>query len=190
MEPQVLDPLRLYSPRTVKLTFTSINQRSCKHNHSEVITVPPFSQVLRSYLMLPSWEPEGGDQSPLLPVGIGSDWGLAPGPYLILWSFLVSWSICPMSLAGARPSGQLESWSKRESGILLGGTPPCSSWSSSTPTWPSHQSGGSRASVVGISLGPQKYCRNQYLRNQAPRSESWRTQVYYACGPRGVHSKL
>ena len=29
--------------------------------------------------------------------------------------------------------------------------------------------------------------RNQYLRNQAPHLESWRTQVYYAGGPRGVN---
>ena len=32
--------------------------------------------------------------------------------------------------------------------------------------------------------GLQKCCRNQYLRYQAPHSESWRTQVYYAGGPR------
>ena len=30
-------------------------------------------------------------------------------------------------------------------------------------------------------------CRNQYSRNQAPCSESWRTQVYYSSGPRGVN---
>ena len=87
MELQVLDLLRLCSPKTVELTFTSFNQQSCIHNHSEVITVPPFSQVPRSYLMFPCWEHQGGDQSPLLPVGVGSDWALAPGPYLILWPF-------------------------------------------------------------------------------------------------------
>jgi len=31
-------------------------------------------------------------------------------------------------------------------------------------------------------------CRNQYSRNQAPHSESWRTQVYYASRPRGVNT--
>ena len=31
-------------------------------------------------------------------------------------------------------------------------------------------------------------CRNQYSRNQAPHLESWRTQVYYASGPRGVNT--
>ena len=30
--------------------------------------------------------------------------------------------------------------------------------------------------------------RNQYSRNQAPHSESWRTQVYYASGHRGVNT--
>ena len=50
---QVLDPLRLRSPRTEELTLTSFNQQSCKHNHSEVVTILPFSQVPRSpYLML------------------------------------------------------------------------------------------------------------------------------------------
>ena len=29
-------------------------------------------------------------------------------------------------------------------------------------------------------------CRNQSSRNQAPHSETWRTQVYYTGGPRGV----
>ena len=33
--------------------------------------------------------------------------------------------------------------------------------------------------------GLQEYCRNQYSRNKAPHWESWRTQVYYAGGPRG-----
>ena len=31
-------------------------------------------------------------------------------------------------------------------------------------------------------------CRNQYWRNQEPYSESWRTQVYYASGTRGVNT--
>ena len=30
-------------------------------------------------------------------------------------------------------------------------------------------------------------CRNQYLRNQTPHWENWRTQVYYA-EPRGVNT--
>ena len=34
----------------------------------------------------------------------------------------------------------------------------------------------------------QKCCRNQYSRNQAPHSESWRTRVYYASGPREANT--
>ena len=34
----------------------------------------------------------------------------------------------------------------------------------------------------------QLCCRNRDSRNQAPHSESWRTQVYYASGPRGVNT--
>ena len=68
----------------------------------------------------------------------------APGPYLILWPFLVRWSDPPMSMDGARPFGESEHWSKREPRIPSGGTPPHSSPGSFTPAQPSHQSGGSR----------------------------------------------
>ena len=94
--------------------------------------------------MLPSWELQGGDQSPLLPVGVGPDWGLAPGPYLILWPFLVTWSIPPMSPVGAQPSGESEHWSKREPRIPSGGAPSCSSRGPFTPARLSHQYSGSR----------------------------------------------
>ena len=71
--------------------------------------MPPFSRVPSSpYLILPSWDLQGGDQSPLLPVGVGPDWGLALRPYLILWPFLVSWSVPPMSPVRAWPSGESE----------------------------------------------------------------------------------
>ena len=36
--------------------------------------------------------------------------------------------------------------------------------------------------------GLQQWCRNQYSGNQASHSERWRTQVYYAGGPRGVNT--
>ena len=87
---------------------------------------------------------QGGDQSPLLPAGVGPDWGPAPGPYSILWPFLVNWSVPPMSRVGAWLSGESEHRSEREPGILAGGTSPCSSRGSFTPAWPSNQSGGSR----------------------------------------------
>ena len=103
--------------------------------------MPPFPQGPRfPLLLLPSWESQGvvihdaslplspqfslsdapflgaqgGDQPPLLPVGVGPDWGLAPGPYLILWPFLVSWTIPPMSTVGPRLSGESEHWSDSE----------------------------------------------------------------------------
>ena len=90
-----------------KISLTLFNQKSCTHNHSKVITMPPFSWVPSfPYLLLPSWELQGGDQSPLLLVG-GRTWlALAPGPYLILWPLLVSWSAAPMSPVRAWPSGQ------------------------------------------------------------------------------------
>ena len=87
---------------------------------------------------------QGGDQSPLLPIGVGPDWGAAPGPYCILWPFLANWSVPPMSLVGARPSGESEHWSERGPGIPSGGTSPRSSRGSFTPSWRSHQSGGLR----------------------------------------------
>ena len=55
-----------------------------------------------------SWEFQGGDQSPFAPVGVGPDWGMALGPYLILWPFLVSWSIPPMSPVRAQLSRESE----------------------------------------------------------------------------------
>ena len=144
-ELQVLDPLRLHSLRTVEPTFTSFNQQSCIYNHSEVITILSFSQVPMSpYLILRSWELQGGDQSPLLPVGVGPDWRLALGPYLILWPLLVGWSIPPKSLVRIQPCRELEHQCEREPGIPSGGTPPHSSRDSFAPAWPSHLSGGSR----------------------------------------------
>lgn len=44
----------------------------------------------------------------------GLDWGLNPGPYLILWPFLASWSIPPLIPVRAWPSWELGCWSERE----------------------------------------------------------------------------
>ena len=94
----------------IKIFLIPFNHQSHTHSHSEAITMPPFSQVPRfPSLLIPSWELQEGDQSPLLSIGVGPDWdwGLALGPYLNLWPFLVSWSVPPVSQVGA---GQPESW--------------------------------------------------------------------------------
>ena len=137
--------------------------------------------------MPPSWELQGGDQSPLLPVGVGPDWRLALGPYLILWPLLVGWSIPPKSLVRIQPCRELEHQCEREPGIPSGGTPPHSSRDSFAPAWPSLQSSWLKGPAwLESCWGLQKCCRNQYLGNQAPHLESWRMQVYYAGRPRGV----
>ena len=69
------------------------------HNAS-LLPSPQFS--LSDALFLGA---QGGDQSPPLPTGVGPDWGPAPRPYHILWPFLVNWSVPPVSLVGAWPSG-------------------------------------------------------------------------------------
>ncbi|XP_061008135.1 olfactory receptor 7E24-like [Dama dama] len=93
---------------------------------------------------------QAGGQSPLLPVVIGPDWGLDPGPYIILWPFLVSWSVPPMSPVGAWPSGELECRYKREPRKSSGGMPPCLCGSSSS--LPSQATGPATqvAGMVGI----------------------------------------
>ena len=168
------------------LPLTSFNQQSCIRKHSEVITISPFSRGPRSpHLMLPSWELQGSDPSPLLPVGVGPpDWGLAPGPYLTLWPFLVGWSVPSMSPVSAQPSRESEHQSRTELGIPSGGVPLHSSPGSSAPIQPSHQSTWLKGQAwLESHWGLQKCCRNQCSRIQAARSESWRTQVYYTGGP-------
>ena len=91
MEPQVLDLLRLCTLRTVELTFTSFSQQSCIHNHSVYHNMSLFPSPQVSLSDVPFLGAQGGDQSPLLPIGVGPpNWGPALGPYLMLWPFLVS----------------------------------------------------------------------------------------------------
>ena len=71
-------------------------------------------------------------------------WGLTPEPYLILWPFLVSWSVPSMSPVRARPSRDSEHLSEREPGIQSGSIPPHSSPGSLAPAQPSHQSSSPR----------------------------------------------
>ena len=44
----------------------------------------------------------------------------------------------------------------------------------------------SKGGLISQGIKFYRCCRNQYLRNEAPDLESWRTQVYSAGGPRGV----
>ena len=73
-----------------------------------------------------------------------SDWRLAPGPYPILWLFLVSWFVPPISPVRAWLSRQSEHWSERKRRVPSGGAPPRLSWGFSAPAQLSHQSGSSR----------------------------------------------
>ena len=138
--------------------------------------------------MLPSWELQGGDQSPLLPIGVGPDWRLALGPYLILWPLLVGWSIPPMSPVGTRLSRELEHQCEREPGIPSGGMPPHLSQGSFAPDCRATFLAAQGAGVVGILLGPPEMLQKSVIDNPTPHSESWKTQVYCSSGPRGVNT--
>ena len=116
--------------------------------------------------------------------------GTGPGPSLILWPFLVSWSIPPMSLVGL---SHPEHWN-----TILKENPYTIRWRAfsfvlgflcSSPAKPPVQQLKGSAWLESH-WGLQKCCRNQYSRNQAPHLESWRTQVYYADRPRGINTPI
>ena len=66
-------------------------------------------------------------------------------------------------------SREWERWSEREPRIPSGGTPPCSSWGSSAPTWPSHQSGGSKGwNLAGASRNVAE------ISTQETKHQTWR----------------
>ena len=144
-------------------------------------------QVPRSpYLMLPS---QGCDQSPLLPIGIGSFLGTGPRAL----SF-------PVGIPGELvcPSNE-SSWGSavQSAGTLVQKrTWNTVRWHASSLIFGFLHSSMAEPTVWRLKglawlescWGLQKCCRNQYSRNQAPHSESWRTQVYYAGGPRGVNT--
>ena len=136
------------------------------HNPSLLLS-PQVSLTVAPFLGAP-----GSDQSPLLPVGVGSTWGLAAGCYFILCPFLVSWSIPSISPVGVRLSRESERWSKKRTcntvrwhaPLFVSGFLRCSPAESPVqcskgPVW------------LESSWGLQKCCRNQYSRNQAPHSE-------------------
>ena len=150
------------------------------------VAKPPFSWVPSSpYLTLPSWELQGGDWSPFVPVRVGPDWGR---PWGLTWSSGHSWGAGPslqwvqpgLSVQRLRTPVRTRTWSTTSwcSSSLISGVL-CSSLSEP----PVQQLKGLVWSESRWGL--QKCCRKQYSRNQAPRLESWRTQVDYASGPRG-----
>ena len=111
---------------TVQSAITHSQSFRGYHNASFLLS-PQFSLSNAPILGTQSvWEvPPGRYQSPLLLTGVGPNWGLAPGPYLMLWPFLLGWSIPPMSPVRAQPSRESEHRSEREPRILSGGGPPC-----------------------------------------------------------------
>ena len=168
-----------------KFSFTLFNQQSHTHSHSEAITTPPFSQVPRfPQLLFPSRELHEGDESP----SWSRTWlGTVPGPHLILWPFLVGWSVPPMSSVGSQPSGESEYWSEREPGIPSGGRPPCSSQDFFVPTQPSHQCGNLRGQRGWNLAGASRNVAETSTQETKHHTQSWRAQAYYAGGPRGIN---
>ena len=149
----------------------------------------PSSQVPRSLSDAPLLGAQGGNQSPLLPVGVGSCLGTIPwaSPYpvaipgeLVCSSSEFSW--CSVIRRVGTPVG------KRTQNTIRWRASLFVSWFlHSSPTKPPVQQLKGLAWLESC-WGLQKCCRNQYLRYQAPHSESWRTQVYYTSGPKGVNT--
>ena len=132
---------------------------------------------------------QGGNQSPLLLVRVGSCLRTIPwaSPYpvaipgeLICSSNEFSWGSVIRRVGtpvGKRTQNTVR-W--RASSFVSG-------FLHSSPTKPPVRQLKGLAQLESC-RGLQKCCRNQYLRNQAPNSESWRTQVYYTSGPKGVNT--
>ena len=147
--------------------------------------MPPF---LRSPQFSPSdapfWGAQGGDQSPLLPVGVSSCLGTGPGalPYpvtipgeLVCHSNESSWGSAVQS---AGTLVQKRTWntvrwhaSSLIFGFLHSSMAEPAVWRLKGPAW------------LESCWGLQKCCRNQYSRNQAPHLESWRIRFIMLAGP-------
>ena len=150
--------------------FTSFNQQSCIHNHSEVITIPPFfpsSQV--SLSDAPFLGAQGGDQSLLLPIGVvfclGTSPRALPNPVGIPGE-LVHPSNEPSRGSTIQRVGTPVRKRTRNtvrwhtfsfiSGLLCSDLVEPLVWWLKGPAW------------LESFWGLQKCCRNQCLRNQAP----------------------
>ena len=154
--------------------------------------MPPFSWVPRSlYLMLPSWERQGDDQSPLLPSGVGPDWGLALGGDLILWPFLVSWSSLQWVRSGlSRLKSQNASPKENPENCWVAcllirlGVP---------PLWPSQATSLATqgAGVVSISLGPPEMFQKPVIEKPSTiLRELENSGVLHQWTQRSYHCKL
>ena len=131
---------------------------------------------------------QGGDQSPLLPIGVGSCLGTGPGalPY-------------PVAIPGelvCSSNESIEGLAIRRVRTVDGkGTQDTVRSGASSFISGLLQSNMAEPPVLWLQgpasleffWGLQKCCRNQYSGNQAPHSESWRTQVYYTGGHSGVN---
>ena len=108
--------------------FTHIHIQNRGHHNTSLLHSSQISLTVA----------QGDAQSPLLPIGLGHDWGLDLGSYLVEESCLVSWSMLSMSPARAQPYGDSECQSKRESRKPPSLALPHLSLSSATLSQPSH----------------------------------------------------
>ena len=140
------------------LSAITHSQSSRGYHSDSLLLSPRFPSLL-----LPSWELQEGDQSNRLG---GPDWGLAPGPYQILWPFLTSWSVPPMSPVRAWLSRESEHWSEREPRIPSAGAPPHLAWVPLLQPSRATSLAAQGASMVESHWVLQKCWRNQSSRNQ------------------------
>ena len=151
--------------------------------------MPPF---LRSPQVSPSDAPfrgaQGGDQSPLLPVGVGSCLGTGPGalPYPVtIPGELVCHSRVQLGLSCPEcwNTGPKENLEYCQVACLLVHL-----------RVPSLQPGRARSlavqgtGVVGILLGPPEMLLKPVLEKPSTTLGELENQVYYAGGPRGINS--
>ena len=131
------------------------------YHSASLLLSPQVSLTVAPFLGAP-----GGDQSPLLPVGVGSAWGPAQG------------LICPMAgpgklvhpsneSSGAQPSGASEHWPEREpiyhqvAHLLI-----CHGLPSLQPSQATSLA-AQGFSVVGISLGPPEMLQKPVLKKSS-----------------------
>ena len=132
---------------------------------------------------------QGGVQSPFLPVGVGSCLGTCPEalPYPVALPGKLVFPSNESGRGSAIQRGRTSVWKRTRNTIRWRASSFISEFLSSSPAKP----------PVWLLKGPvgleshwglQKCCRNQYSRSQVLHTESWRTQVYYTGGARGINT--